>query len=80
MLAIWVLRRDSFQNSRGTVLAIECLERIFKKKLWGTALAIWDLGRVSFQSKLRDTVLAIWYLGRVWGPRPTPQTFRHTEI
>ena len=29
------------------------------KKLRGTALAIWDLRRVSFQSKLRDTVLAI---------------------
>ena len=36
-----------------------------KKKLWGTALAIWDLGRVSFERKLRDTVLAIWDLGRV---------------
>ena len=30
-----------------------------KKKLRGTPLAIWALGRVSFQSKLRDTVLAI---------------------
>ena len=56
MLAIWALGRGSFQNSRGTVLAIECF---FQKKLRGTALAIWDLGRVSFQSKLRDTVLAI---------------------
>ena len=47
VLAIWV----SFQNSRGT------------------ALAIWDLGRVSFQSKLRDTVLAIWYLGKDFAPK-----------
>ena len=31
MLAIWALGRGSFQNSRGTVLAIECLGRIFKK-------------------------------------------------
>ena len=59
MLAIWALGRGGFQNSRGTVLAIECSGRIFKKKIRGTALAIWDLGRVSFQSKLRDTVLAI---------------------
>ena len=51
------------------MLAIECLGRILKKKLWGTALAIWDLGRVSFQSKLRDTVLAIWYLGKDFAPK-----------
>ena len=70
MLAIWVLGRDSFQNSRGTVLAIECLGKIFKKKkLWGTALAIWDLGKVSFERKLRDTVLAIWYLGKDFAPK-----------
>ena len=69
MLAIWVLGRNSFQNSRGTVLAIECLGRIFKKKLWGTAPAIWDLGRVSFHSKLRDTVLAIWYLRKDFAPK-----------
>ena len=25
----------------------------FQKKLWGTALAIWDLGRVSFERKLK---------------------------
>ena len=65
MLAIWVLGRDSFQNSRGTVLAIECLGRIFKeKKLWGTALE-----RVSFQNKLRDMVLAIWYSGKDFAPK-----------
>ena len=38
--------------------------RFCSKNLRGTVLAIWDLGRVSFQSKLRDTVLAIWALGR----------------
>ena len=31
VLAIWAFGRGSFQNSRGTVLAIECLGRIFKK-------------------------------------------------
>ena len=46
------------------ILGARCLrlsvwEGFSKKKLRGTALAIWDLGRVSFQSKLRDTVLAI---------------------
>ena len=35
-----------------------------RKKQRATVLAIWYLGRVSFQSKLRDTVLAIWALGR----------------
>ena len=33
--------------------------RFCSKNLRDTVLAIWDLGRVSFQSKLRDTVLAI---------------------
>ena len=33
MLAIWVLGRDSFQNSRGAVLMIECLGRIKKKTM-----------------------------------------------
>ena len=68
MLAIWVLGRDSFQNSRGTVLAIECLRRIFKKKIWGTALAIWVLGKDIFQNS-SGTVLAIWYLGKDFAPK-----------
>ena len=51
------------------MLAIECLGRIFKKKLWGTALVIWDLGRVSFEKKQTDTKLAIWYLGKDFAPK-----------
>ena len=56
------------------ILGARCLrlsvwEGFSKKELWGTALAIWDLGRVSFQSKLRDTVLAIWYLGKDFAPK-----------
>ena len=31
VLAIWALGRGSFQNSRGTALAIECLGKLFKK-------------------------------------------------
>ena len=42
VLAIWALGRGSFQNSRGTVLAIECLGRIFKKKTKGHGAC--DLG------------------------------------
>ena len=41
-LAIWALGRSSFQNSRRTVLAIECLGRIFKKKTKGHGAC--DLG------------------------------------
>ena len=44
VLAIWVLGRGSFQNSRGTGLAIECLGRIFKKKYGARRLrfGIWE--------------------------------------
>ena len=76
VLAIWVLGRDSFQNSRGTVLAIECLGRISKKKLWGTALAIWDLGRVSFERKLKGH--GAWDLG--FGKRFCSKNLRDTVL
>ena len=44
VLAIWALGRGSFQNSRGTVLAIECSGRIFKTKQGARRLrfGIWE--------------------------------------
>ena len=68
------MRLGFWEDIVSKILGARCLRLsvcggFSKKKLWGTALAIWDLGRVSFQRKLRDTVLAIWYLGKDFAPK-----------
>ena len=79
MLAIWVLGRDSFQNSRGTVLAIERLGRIFKKNYGARRL------RFGFWEKIFSKILGARCLGHgacdlVFGKRFCSKNLRDTVL